>query len=114
MITIRKGRFKEKFELQIPHFVRNNGHHFLANILSKLNVAMDLKSYGEIFCLQNDLPLFLIQISCRKANLEFNFYHIFQNIEWRTREQSEKWMNLHIFGQHFSDSGHLTKQHLKR
>ena len=42
---------------------------------------MDLNSFGEIFCLQNDWLLFPIQLSCSKANLEFNFFHLFQNID---------------------------------
>ena len=33
-----------------------------------------LKSSGEIFCFQNDLPLFFTQILCSKANLEFSFF----------------------------------------
>ena len=52
----------------------------------ELNVAMDLKSSREILCLQNDCPLFLIQISCFKANFEFNFFRICQNMDLKACE----------------------------
>ena len=51
---------------------------------------------GNFVCLQNDRPLFLIQISCTKANMECSFLHTFQKLNWKAREWSEKLMNFHI------------------
>ena len=62
---------------------------------------MDLKSCGETFlCKMSDLSVphsnFLLQ-----SRFGIQFFLIFQNIDWKIREQSEKWMIFHVFGTFF-------------
>ena len=103
MITIWKPRFQREFRIPISSF--------RVKSLPSFSIQHSLKtqhSNGFEIILRNLLfarwltPVPYSNVSLRNK-FGIQFFHIFQTINWKMRDQSEKWMNFHVFGTVCSD-----------